>query len=636
MLQAIRERTGGIIGGIIIALLIIPFAFWGVDSWQTTQIEDWVAKVNDTEISQPEYQRKYRLYQQSMEQEYGRDTLGADFFDDPVRKREFVESLIAEELFLQLAEKSGIAVSNAEVQATIAADPGFQAGGVFSHDLYRRLLSAQGHSPASWEAFVRRGRILTQVRGGMLDSAIVTDVERDNLLQLRDQTRSFRYINLASEGFREGIEPTEEEIEAHYNEHTEDYQSPEMVAVEYLELDADDLTSEVEVSDATLRERYEEAKHRFTTPESRRVSHILFELPPGADEDAKEILREQAADISSRAKEGEDFAELALAYSDDIGTKESGGDLDWVLSGDMVPEFDEAVFSMEEGAISDPVETQFGYHVIWVREVAESEGQSFEEVRDQLAQEYRDEQGDTLFLNSHQTLVNATYEHENTLEPAAELLGLEVKTSEPFGRSGGEGVLAHPKLLEVAFSAQAIEEQRNSDSIDLGPNHVAVIRVIEHTPSALKPLEEVREEVVEAVITEKARAAAEERAQALVARVEAGESLDQIAESEALEVIDAEAVSRNALTHDRTMVNGVFELARPDAESEIVDAVESNTGTAVVVLSEVQNAEVASLESQLLQQASQLRENDFLRAEYAAIVDSLKSKAEVSISEDRL
>jgi len=659
VLQSIRDRLTGIIAIFIFAILIIPFAFVGVSSYFTSDSVNAVAIVNDQEITANEFNQGFQNYRRRMQAQLGA-AFDAEQFDQAIVRRQFLDSMIDEELLAQVSLDTGLAVSNESLAAAIRSLPAFQVDGEFNSDVYQASLAAQGLTPRQFEADIRASMVLNQFPSAIAGSAIATNWELEDYARLQAQERAFKAILVPAETTDESvaedaIEPkegeatdepvpepaaepiAEEAVVAWYDDHQQDYFSEEQVVIEYLELDAAQLGGSIEPDEEVLKARFEEQKARFVTPESRLASHILIEVDAEAPEVDVETARQTAEDLARRAREGEDFAELARENSQDIGSASEGGDLGWIEPGYMVQAFEDAVYELNlENPISDPVQTGFGWHVIYLRDIRPAEGMTFTEARDILAAEYRAEADEVRFIEQADRLVDIIYEDPTTLSAAAEELGLEVKTAGPFGRLGGDGIGANPDVVKAAFSDLVLAQGSVSDPVDLGENHIVLVHLKEHLPEALMPLEQVRERVVESIRRQNALDAAAATSQELLAALEAGEDMQSLAEARALEFVEAAAATRTDGELDATLRDQVFLMEAPTEGGSVTQVLELADGYAVVQLERVTDGTLG--DDDALRKAGYQRRisNATASAEAMGFLRMLRAQSTIEIYEDRL
>jgi peptidyl-prolyl cis-trans isomerase D len=367
------------------------------------------------------------------------------------------------------------------------------------------------------------------------------------------------------------------------------------------------------------------------------ASHILITVSSDADDAVLETARQKAMDIAEQAQEGADFAELARTYSEDAGSASMGGDLGWVEPGFMVKAFEDALYDLTLAKpLSDPVQTNFGWHVIRLEDIRPAEGMSFEEARETLYQEYIAEQQDRQYLEQADRLVDVVYEDPTTLTAAADALDLEVLQLGPFGRAGGEGLAANSSVVEAAFSDLVLTQASVSDPVDIGENHMIMLKLKEYLPEAVKPFELVRDQVAAAVSLDKAMQAASSKAEALLARLQAGEDMAAVAEESGIELLVADDARRQGSPLPAQLVARVFRMAPPDGEAARLEVLELADGYAVVSLASVKDGELT--DDDLLRQQNFRRRiaNSTASAEAYGFLRQLRSQSEIEVFEDRL
>jgi len=668
VLQSIRDRLTGIIAIFIFAILIIPFAFVGVSSYFTSDAVNSVAVVNDQEITINQFNQGFQNYRRRMQAQ-----LGAAFdpvqFDQPIIRRQFLDQMIDEELLVQVSRDAGLAVESGRLAEAIRNFEAFHVDGEFNVDVYQARLSAQGLTPRQFEADMRSSMVLGQFPSTISSSAIATGWELNDYVRLQEQERAFSAVIVpaspneadaeadgtdadsepataetgdsaseASAAEEIGSEPIDEAaILAWYEAHQGEYMSQERVTVEYLELDATTLSGSVDPDEELLKARFEDQKVRFMTPETRLASHILIEVESQAPKVELDSARLQAEELSQRARDGEDFAELARQHSQDLGSAPEGGDLGWIEPGFMVQAFEDGLYALNlDNPVSEPVQTGFGWHVIYLRDIRPSEGMTFTEARDILISEYKAEADERRFLEQADRLVDIIYEDPTTLDAAAEELGLEVMEEGPFGRNGGDGIAANQDVANAAFSDLVLAQGAVSDPVDLGVNHIVLLRLKEHLPEALQPLEDVRDQVTSSVKRqlelEAARAAADE----LLASLIAGSGIQELAESAGLELVEAEAARRNSPEIDARLREHVFLMDYPGESGPVTAVVELDDGYAVVRLDSVKDGELAEEDALRSQAYSRRIAAATASSEALAFLRMLRAQSTIEVFEDRL
>lgn len=561
MLTALREKTTGLMAKILLGLIVIAFSFFGIESYFVAQTDDFVARVGDREITQQEFRARFDEYRQQKMQE-AQGQIDARLFEQPAIKRQFLEKMIDDEVLLAANERMGAVIPADRLRKEIARIPAFQSNGAFDANLYRARLSAIGKTPVSFADDVARELAARELPVAVAGTAFVTEQEVDQFLRLRGQLRDFRHVTLPRPE-PASADVSDEEISAYYTAQQQDYMNPEQVSLSYVELDAQSLEVDLNPDESTLMERYEKDKVRYVTSEQRLASHILVKVAGDGGPDQQKAALQKATEIAGELKGGKDFAELAKTASDDLGSKALGGDLGWLDKGMTDPAFEEALYKIEKGAVSDPVLSSEGYHVIQVRDVRPGKTRSFEEVREELAAEYRETERERVYNEQSGRLIDLSYADSTSLDPAAKELGLTVQKTDLFDRQGGSGIAANPAVIAAAFSDQVLAQGNNSDKIELGPQHIAIVRILEHKPATPKLLEEVRADIRERIVNERVSKLAKARADELFARLQNGEDLGAIAAELNQELKQETGIGRNAVTVDYALARGAFDLPRP-------------------------------------------------------------------------
>jgi peptidyl-prolyl cis-trans isomerase D len=636
LLQSIRDRLTGVLAFIILGLLIVPFAFVGVNEYLSAGSGNQVAMVNEEEITFEAFNQSFINYRRQMQQRLGDGFNPADY-DSLVARLEHLDRMIDEELLRQAAVSLEFAVDDERLAETIREIPAFQVDGAFNADVYQARVNAMGMTVPQFESQLRQSAAISTLPQAISTSSFATDREYREFVALTEQTRDFQVVMVPAvlEDVPESV--SEETLLAWYEENQAQFQTEEQVTIEYVEIDGSVLPGSELPSEDDLLAAYEAQQGRFITPERRRVSHILIEAPAGASQAEIDAARLRAEAIAAQAGSGEDFAALAASSSEDIGSASLGGDLGFLEPGIMAESFETAVFELSlDEPISDPVQTGFGWHVIKLTDIEPSSGMSFEEAREVLLEEAREANAERAFLDLADRLVDIVYEDPTTLEAASLDLGLEIRSEGPFTRAGGNGIASNPEVIEAAFSDLVLVQESASDLIDLGPTDAVVLRLLEHEPVRTQTFEEVRDAVVEGVREELAMTRAQEQAEALLARVAAGESLEAISETETLTLETVEAAGRQSLAPDPLVVQNVFKLPRPAGETPGLHVVEGMNGYSLVSLQSVVDGEVADDAPLASRQARAMMGTINASVESWALVRQLRENSEVRIFEENL
>ena len=635
MLQAMRDRVMGVLGWIVIGLIIITFALFGLGSYLQDSGQVFVAKVNDVEISPRELQMAYQQQRARMEQMLG-DAYNPALIDDQGLRQTALKGLIERQLLLQAAQNDGMLVSDQLLAAKIHAVPAFHQDGSFSEEKYQQLIRQQGRLPAEFEYETRRMLQTEQLLNGLSQTAFVTREEVDRAYRLQEQKRDFTYLVISSEAFKANVDISDEQIQQYYGQHSDKFVTPERVRLAYLRLTGEVLSENIQVDEEELLAYYEEKKESLLTQEQRQASHILIQHAAGADEETVNAAKAEAEDLLKQIRDGAEFAELARQHSDDPGSAEQGGDLGFFARGAMVPEFDKAVFSMDVGEISEPVHTQFGFHIIKLTDLRGADIPELDEVREELIAELKQRGVSDLFYDQFEQLSDVSYENPESLDAAADALGLEVQTSDWLTATGGPGIGEYPKVVAIAFSDDVLEAGNNSEPVEVGDNDAIVVRVAERQAAQATPMDAVREQIVEELVQQQAVEQARSRGEELLEQLKQGSPMEELGEQDYITFHKAEGVTRRASADQNAeVVRAVFKLGRPDDGAGIDKGFELENGDyAVVRLTGVSDADPASIAEATRSQLERGLENIRRSVMISTMTEELRARADIVIPEE--
>jgi len=494
MLTTIRERAQGWIAWVIVILITIPFALWGIGEYFSAQETVVVAEVNGDELLAQDYQETLTRRRASLRQQFGRN-IDASVLESDVFKRRILDEMIAQRLVVDDLRAQRYRIGDEQLADYIRNNEAFQENGQFSADLYSLALRRNRLSPIEFENRLRTSNMISQVSQGFDRSVIVVDAELDDLIRLEQERRDVAWIEIDSEAHVADVVVSDADVQARYEQNRQAYMTDEQLRIEYIELSLDEIAAQITPDEASLQAEYAERKTNYTRAEQRGAQHILLAVAADADEASEAGVRQQAEELVQQLRDGADFAELARAHSTDSLSAEKGGDLGLFERGVMVGAFEDAVFAMEVGQVSDPVRSQYGYHVIKLNEIKAQEIKPYAEVREQIAEEYARREATSRFGQMAEEMQNLVYEQPNTLQAAADALGLKVQQSEWFSRSGGDGIAAESPVVASAFSEDVLQEGLNSEVMEVGEDRLVALRRLEHRPSELRPLADVTDEI---------------------------------------------------------------------------------------------------------------------------------------------
>ena len=559
MLQNMRDKSQSWVAKVIVGVIVLVFALTGWESISRfTSNADKAAEVNGATISTAELEQAVSQQRRQISQQL--QQMGGDFdpdmIDDALLRESVLQGMIDRAVLLEGAREAKLRVSEQMIDQMLLNTPDFQVNGQFDANRFDIVIRNMGMSSRmAFRELMREELMLAQQRNAYQASAFSTPQEREHLAQLENQSRDFAVVEMAVDA--EPVTVTDEQVEQHYRDNLVDFMSPEQVVLETLSLSRSDLFDEVSVDETALEAVYQ--RDVSSMAEMRRASHILFEVD--ADESA---ALERVEAVKARIDAGEDFAALAREFSEDSGTRNNGGDMGYVERDSFDPEFENALYALQENAVSAPVRSSFGYHLIKLTDLQSADVPTFESMRPRLEQELKSEQVARRFIEISQELANLAYESEDLVEPAR-ILGVEIETHGPLERSGGEGITAHPRVMSAAFSDDVLLDRRNSELIELDAETVAVVRVKQHMTPEQRSLDEVRADIAERLQFQQAVALADQHAEELVTSLEAGELTPAaLAEQLGQQWQVHEAVSRAEREVHQTLLRNVFSMPRPD------------------------------------------------------------------------
>jgi peptidyl-prolyl cis-trans isomerase D len=524
MFDFIRKHTR-VLFFFLIVLIIPSFVFFGLQGY--TDMDGGsagvVAEVGDTKITQAEWDNAHREQIERIRAQ----SPGIDMrmLDTPELRSETLEGLIRDRLLLLAADKLHLVTTDERMLRIFREDPQFEflrrPDGTVNAD----ILAAQGMSSEVFAQRLRRDMSVRQVIEGVQKSAIAPNAAASAAFDAYLQQRDVQVVRFEPESYGDRIKPTDAEIEAFYKDpaNAQRFQAPEQVDIEYVVLDATKLQDSINIDPGEMRKYYQQNEARYGTPEERRASHILVKADKSAsaDERAKAKAKAEAL-LAEVRKNPQSFADVARKNSDDPGSAANGGDLDFFAKGAMVKPFEEAAFSLQKNAISDIVESDFGYHIIQVTDARGGQKRSFEDVRPEIEALLRKQLAQQKYSELAADFSNVVYEQSDSLKPAADKFKLEVQSAKGLTRNpapDAAGPLASPKLREAVFSSEAVTNKRNTDAIEAAPTQMVAARVTRHAPAQVRPLAEVRAQVVDSLIAQQASALARKEGEARLAEL---------------------------------------------------------------------------------------------------------------------
>lgn len=554
MLQNIRDNSQGWIAKTIIGAIILLMALTGFDAiFKATTHSNEAAQVNGDAISQNELSQAVDMQRRQLMQQLGKD-FDASLLDEKMLRESALKGLIDRKLLLQGAEQSKFAFSEGALDQVILQTPEFQVDGKFSSDRFDQVIRQLGYSRMQFRQMLAQEMLIGQLRAGIGGSGFVTDAEVLAFARLEKQTRDFATLNVKADPA--SVKLTDDEVKAYYDEHAKEFMTPDQVIIDYVELKKASFFDQVTVKDEDLQAAYQ--KDIANLAEQRRAAHILIEVN---DKTTEAQAKAKIEDVQARLAKGEKFEALAKEFSQDPGSANNGGDLGFAGPGVYDPAFEKALYSLNKDQVSEPVRTDFGYHLIKLLGVEAPEVPTLASLKDKLTRDLKAAQVEQRFVEATKQLEDSAFEASDLAQPAADLK-LTVHTSKPFGREGGEGLAANRAVVAAAFSTEVIDEGANSTAIELDPDTVVVLRSKEHLKPAQLPLESVNVAIRAQLTKEHASAAAKTQAEKLIADLREGKAVD------AQNWKVTEAATRAQEGVDPAVLQALFRMPKPAAKDK--------------------------------------------------------------------
>ena len=619
MLLEIREKVQGVFASIILVLICVLFGLWGIQNYLGGGKEAPLVTVGDKEFFQREVTQAYQQFAQN---------LAGMKFDEETLKKQALEKLIRDEVLLQYSQNQNLVVTDDTARDFIQSLEYFQKDGKFDKTQYQAMLGSQGMSSDEFVSRIKKALMMEQVQRAVIDSGFVTKAEVDAFFKIQNQKRDVEYISipLASSG----SVPSEEEISAYYQQHLNDYQSDEQVSVQYVELSLDALSNDVSATEDQLKDYYEEQKTQFTSPERRKISHILIAF--GKDNVTEEQALQKAL-AAKQALSNKDFAALATELSDDKLSAKNGGDLGLFNVGVMEKAFEEAASKLKLGEVSEPVKSAFGYHLIKVTELVPGEVKTFEAVKPELSKAYKKAQAESRFNELAEKLSQVSYENPESLDATASMLGVEIHETAMFTRQAGEGVASDEKLRLAAFSEDVLKGS-NSEPVEVGTDKLVVLRMKSHVPAANKELKDVKKEVIAALQKDKAQQHAIEVANQIKADLSAGKTISEVAQAAHLNVKKVNGLARTTADVDPAISQAIFRVPKPQANRPSIVIIDEPAGGKIVAsVNAVKDGEMTEADKAKLAVIEKNMATAFGRAQFESVLNQLQANADIKIHE---
>jgi peptidyl-prolyl cis-trans isomerase D len=629
MLQFIRERSKGVFAWIVIVLIIIPFALWGIDQFRNGDKIEVAAKVNGEPVLAADVARAFdnvkRQYQENLGEMY------ASLVQEDKLRTQVMDDLIQRTAIDQDMKHEGFAINDQLLAQAIQSQKMFQDKGVFSVSRYEEVLRNNNYSKERFEASQRQFMMRNQLESLITSGEIIGQTELNALAALESQERDIGYLRVDYRPYLASAHVDEAQVNSYYEQNKDRFKAPEQVAVEYIHLSAADLMKSIKVTDDQVLAYYKEHLDKVQLPEKRNVRHILIMAAKDADAKVDAAAKAKIEGLVDQISKGADFADLAKKNSEDPGSATRGGELGFFQRGDMVPEFEQAAFALKNvGDLSPIVRTSYGYHVLQLVAVEPAKTPAFEQVRDIMTSELKTDLAMKAYTTQLETLKTLTFEQDDSLAPAAKKLDLPVQTSQLMTKETGEGVFAEKSVIDAAFSNKVLKDKLNSAVVETQAGEAVVMHLKDYIPEHDKSLAEVHEDIVQQLKKQAAVAQAKAQADALLSDVKKPAADPAMLVKTGITWQSSEWLGRSADKVLPEVLSAAFKAPKPKDTTPVWVEKQLSTGDTVLIRVagvRTDDAKVKQIADELKQAAMQV----FSDATVEALGNAVKDKAKVEI-----
>ncbi len=627
MLQLIRDRFTGVVAFLVIGAIGVTLVISFGNMRQGGVTGSYAAEVNGEEIDMRSYQRAVQN-QLARQQEALKGEL-PEVLQEQIQ-RNVLEGLVRNKIVKQYVRDMGFRIDDERLSNFIGSQSVFQVGSIFSRESYVAVLSSQGLSPEFYESEQRAQMEVGQLEDAIVSSSFFTPGEFRRYIQLLAEEREASILQLNPAELVADIEAKDDDLEVYYDAHPDEFRLPESVGLDYVEIRLEDIAAQVHVDEQDVRDYYDANADRYVAEEQRQGRHILISI--NDDRDEIEALK-LAVELRQRLVDGEEFDTLAREYSDDPVSGEQGGDLGWASRGDFVEPFEASLFGLEAGAVSEPVRTEFGYHIIRIDAIKSGSLRSYADVHDELLDELTKQKSTDRFYALAEQVDDLALENPTSLDAVASETGLKVHRIDQFTRDGGEPFGFNASMVEAAFSVAVLEDGENSPLIEMPGDTAIILRVTEHRPSVLEPLDEVREQVEASAKLQQAGDIARQRGEQILALLKAGKLLDDVAAQFNVEVQRPGALKRSSTEIGTELLAEIYRTPAPEGDAAVYRGVAlANGGYAVFRLNKVVAGRADAIAQEVRDQRKEMLAQQAGRNSVFALVADLREKAKVIIA----
>lgn len=635
MLLKIRDLVSGWIAAVIVGILIIPFALWGVNSYFGQGINALALAIDGTEVTLQEYQRAHQNLRQQWQSLIG-GSVPAE--QEEALKQRTLDNLIERELLRQVNTSIGVRVSNTQVAEAIKNLEPFQGLDGFDSVIYEQSIAQLGYSPAGFEEQMRQDMTSMQLQSALVNSVFVTKAEAQNIAMLKEQIRDISYATLSTDALKDDLEINDEQINAYYDQQGQQFMEPERVRIAYVDLSLQKIAGDIEVNEDDISSYYEANKQNYDIEEQRKFEQLFISTGENASEEVLTRAKDVAQAMYELIKAGATFEEAKQQVDTDAVVTVELSEHDFMTRGIMEPEVDEVMFNLTEGDVGEPIVSASGVQIIRVVKVKGGVANTFENVREEVEQEYRQSLAEKEYFELADQLTALAFEHPDTLDIVSEELNLTVLETALFSRQWqGNELLRNPKILSTSFSEDVLIGGNNSEPIEVEDNRLIVLRVVEHVVEKKKPLEEVRERIIARLKFEQASELAKKQGNEIIAALREGTGKEDVANQHGFEWKEATGIKRDEAGVDRSILKVAFRLGRPQEEQPVYGGDGLISGDyAVIIVNRVRDADVSGLKDENITPISNQLRRVRATDTWMQFVKSLREEADIQVYSNNL
>ena len=635
MLQSIREKSQGWILWVIVIVICVPFALWGVKSYlYGSSAGNVVVKVDGMKITEQQLSISYNQLKRQQQLQLASNNSSSKQ-SNAALKQIALQSIISSTVLNKAAVSGGFRVGSGLVEAALAKMPIFQANGIFSRARFQQFINGMLYTVDGFLDQLRSSILANQVESGIRETVFVLPNEVNQAIQLIKQQRTFNYLTIPSSRFLNKVSLPPNAAKNYYKKNLDDFKVPEKVSIQYLQLSIVDLMKKINPTKQQLQQFYSNNIGTYTQSKQWKVAHILIAVSTDATKKEIAAAQKKADELVKKLKQNPDFVNLAKQYSDDTNTATKGGELPWLTAAQLGPGFQGALKRLNKvGDISVPIKTRHGFEFLKLINTKPKKVLPYEKVKDKVAQAYKQRQAEKKFADLSEQLANVTYESPNSLKQAAKQLSLPIHTTDLFTKEGGnQGITKNPKIVNAAFGDEVLNQTNNSDPINLNDNSVVVLRINKHIPSSVKSFKSVKSQITDKLHTQAAVQQAKVLGDQIIAAINQGRSPRYVARKNRLKLKwnNVAHVSRKDKSINAEVLVAAFHASPPTKHGVTTNVgVELSSGDyAIVSLISVKNGNAKKVSAAQKNNLKDNMEHNAGSLEYQLYVAGLMQKAKI-------